>query len=210
MAVAEAAVPHFEMGRVMKRSFSVIAHNIGTFAALSLIPGIPLAAFFYIAVSTPRNAAGTREPSDAATVLILLAFVAYIIAAYVLQAAVMHSTVAFLNGRRAALSNCISTGVSQIVSLFLIALLTGIGIMIGMVLLIAPGIILAVAWLVAVPARVVERTGVIDSMSRSRTLTRGHRWPIFGLWVAFGLLQVLIFVLITIVVGIGVRATIGT
>ena len=44
MAVMQADVPRFEMGRVVKRTFGVIGHNVGTFALLSLIPGIPLAA----------------------------------------------------------------------------------------------------------------------------------------------------------------------
>ena len=35
-------------------------------------------------------------------------------------------------------------------------------------------------WWVAVPAAVVERTGVSESLRRSGELTRGYRWKVFG------------------------------
>ena len=36
-------------------------------------------------------------------------------------------------------------------------------------------------WFVATPACVVEQLGPFRSMGRSRELTKGHRWKIFGL-----------------------------
>jgi len=42
---------------------------------------------------------------------------------------------------------------------------------------------------VVVPARVVEHTDILRSFSRSNELVRGHSWPIFGLLIAFFLLQ---------------------
>ena len=50
---------------------------------------------------------------------------------------------------------------------------------------IVPGLMLAVAWMVAVPAQVVEHTGVFGAIGRSAELTRGHRWAIFGLLVIY-------------------------
>jgi hypothetical protein len=47
-------------------------------------------------------------------------------------------------------------------------------------LLIVPGFMLLVAWSMAVPARVAEQTGITESFGRSRELTAGYRWPIFG------------------------------
>jgi hypothetical protein len=54
-------------------------------------------------------------------------------------------------------------------------------------LLIVPGLILMVIWSVAVPAKVVEKIGVFDAFTRSRDLTRGRRWPIFGLFVLYAI-----------------------
>ena len=49
------------------------------------------------------------------------------------------------------------------------------------VALVAPGLFLITVWWVAVPATVVERTGVVASLGRSFELTRGHRWQVFGI-----------------------------
>jgi hypothetical protein len=76
--------------------------------------------------------------------------------------------------------------------MFLIGLLMVLGIFAGTLLLIVPGMILVMMWSVAIPACVVERTGVFGAFSRSRELTRGHRWAIFGLYIAFILFMIVI------------------
>jgi hypothetical protein len=54
-------------------------------------------------------------------------------------------------------------------------------VILAFVLLIIPLIILYLMWFVATPACVLERLGTFGSMGRSRALTKGHRWRIFGL-----------------------------
>lgn len=44
-----------------------------------------------------------------------------------------------------------------------------------------PLVILLVMWSVAMPVCVVERLGALRSLRRSRELTKGHRWRMFGL-----------------------------
>ena len=51
----------------------------------------------------------------------------------------------------------------------------------GFGLLIIPGLILYTIWFVALPACVVEPLGPWSSLRRSRELTKGHRWKLFGL-----------------------------
>jgi hypothetical protein len=46
-----------------------------------------------------------------------------------------------------------------------------------------PGVILYVMWAVASPVLVAERTGVVGAFGRSRFLTRGARWKVFGVSV---------------------------
>jgi hypothetical protein len=50
-------------------------------------------------------------------------------------------------------------------------------------LLSAPLWMLGTIWFVATPACVLERLGVFQSLGRSRTLTQGHRWRIFGIFL---------------------------
>lgn len=67
-----------------------------------------------------------------------------------------------------------------------VGLTAGLGQAFGYLLLVVPGLILTTMWLAAVPAEIVERKG-FSALNRSAELTRGHRWVIFGLLVAFGL-----------------------
>jgi hypothetical protein len=66
------------------------------------------------------------------------------------------------------------------------AIFWAIAIGIGWVLLFVPGVILMVMFWVYVPAIVVENAGVTECFGRSRALTRGHRWGIFGMFLLLG------------------------
>ncbi len=65
----------------------------------------------------------------------------------------------------------------------------GIGLLVALasglasIALLVPGIILWLGWSVAVPVLIQERLGVFGSMSRSRVLTKGSRWALFGLFL---------------------------
>ena len=61
-----------------------------------------------------------------------------------------------------------------------VGLCTGIAVILGYLLLIVPGVIVACMWYVSLPACIAERTGVFQSLSRSRLLTRGYRWRVLG------------------------------
>jgi uncharacterized membrane protein len=62
------------------------------------------------------------------------------------------------------------------------SILVGVGVAIGLFLLIVPGLILAMMWLFF-GFIIVEQptTGATDAIRRSAEITRGHRWPLFGL-----------------------------
>ena len=85
-------------------------------------------------------------------------------------------------------------------------------IVLGFALLIIPGLSLYTMWFVAVAACVVERTGAWTSMRRSRELTKGHRWKIFGVALLLILLSLVNRVLRLMLVSAGgeTLALIGT
>lgn len=60
----------------------------------------------------------------------------------------------------------------------------------GYCLFIVPGAILTAAWCLTFPVRIAERTGMIATLRRSAELTRGHRWPIFGLLLVWAAIYV--------------------
>jgi hypothetical protein len=107
------------------------------------------------------------------------------IAGFVLQAAIVHATVTDLNGRKVVVGDSLKVGLRNCLPLIGLAILMALALMLGFLLLFVPGVILLVMWSVAVPAKVVEKIGVTESFSRSSDLTRGRRWPVFGLLLIY-------------------------
>jgi hypothetical protein len=97
--------------------------------------------------------------------------------------------VSYLNGRAASLGACLTTGLRYCLPLIGLMLLMWLAVGFGFLLLIVPGAMMAVAWAVAIPALVVERTGVFGAFSRSADLTRGRRWAVFGLLLLYFILS---------------------
>lgn len=112
-----------------------------------------------------------------------LATIIQMVLSQLIAAAITHGSFQYLRGRTVGLGEALSRGLSLILPMLGVAILSGLAIGIGTVLLIVPGIIVAVMLWVAIPAAVVERPGVIASLQRSAELTKGHRWSVFGILV---------------------------
>src|SRR5689334_18144151 len=151
MSVAETTAPHFEIERVVRRTFSVIKNNLFVFALLSLLAAIPSAALTW---AEPATGASFFDVN--AIALTAAAWLVYVVSMFVLQAALVHGTIAELNGRRASFADCLSTGLKHFVPLLLIAIIYFFVVFCGLIFFVVPGLIVAVMLSVAVPVRVVE------------------------------------------------------
>ncbi len=193
MASSYAPVARFDFGRVVERTFSSIGRNFAVFSMLALLlagaPAIGTGGLFLLGSSAP--AAASTQPGSApqyvalGVALVGGVFLLAAFAGYVLQAAVVYGVITDLNGRRPTFGECFSTGVRHAFWLLLLAIVATLAKFAGYILFVVPGLMMAAAWIVAAPAQVVERTGVFGSLGRSAELTRGKRWPIFGLMVVF-------------------------
>ena len=173
----------FDIGKVIERTFGVVGANFPTLFGLALVlAALPQAV---AALALSPSAAGAPNLSP----LWALGSLVAVVASFVLQAAVVHASVVDLNGGKASFGDSLRVGMSNFLPVLGISILMTIGIAFGMILLIVPGVMMAVAWSVAVPAQVVEKTGVFQSFSRSAELTRGSRWAIFGLFFVYLLLD---------------------
>jgi hypothetical protein len=202
MAIAETAAPRFGMGRVVKRTFSAIGKNFGAFVLLSIVPGLAFAAASVAGGQFRADLAAAQFPDVEAILWFAFWGLIYFAGAILVQGGVIHGVMASISGKRASVGDCLSTALKHAVPLFLIALLTTLGFVAGLVLLIVPGVILAVMWTVAGPACVVEHAGMWQAFKRSTDLTRGYRWPIFGLFVASFVLIIVIDLITSLLVGI--------
>jgi uncharacterized membrane protein len=179
------------VGRVISRGFSVITDNPVTVVGLSLLlGGIPTVAFSYYQQSL---ISGDMDPDQA----VGFAFVALgssivsVIFQAVVQGALVRATIAHANGRRAGIGESVTEGLLALLPLIGLSIIMAIGITLGFVLLIIPGIMLYVVWSVATPALVAEGIGVFDALQRSRDLTRGARWQVFGVILILGVVSVI-------------------
>ena len=98
-------------------------------------------------------------------------------------AALIYGVFQQLRGSHASMLDCVSMGLKRLILAVMVALVAGICIGFGVLLLIVPGLILLCMFYVAIPAAVIERTGVFESLKRSKDLTHGYKGTIFMIWL---------------------------
>ena len=89
-----------------------------------------------------------------------------------------------------------------------LSLVAGIAIAVGLVIFIVPGAYLMTIWSVAVPAAVLEKRGVFESLGRSRALVRGYGWTVFGVIVVTFAVNIAASIVLAIVLS-GLSSGIG-
>ena len=170
----------FELGRVVGQTFAVLGRNFLVFFPLALVlVGIPQFGSIYAS----GLMIGTDAPDLLATVGITIAGVVFPI---LLQGALIRGVVDDLRGDKVRIGAMVGDAFRAAVSLFVVAILMGLGLTLGFMLLIIPGLFLAVRWAVAAPAAVVERVAPTSALGRSADLSRGNRWSVFGLVLIWG------------------------
>lgn len=181
----------FDMGRVVSNAFGVIGRNIVLFFGLTLLLStLPTLLLQFLA--------GAPDPANLTRMYVVLGITTLVstIGSYILTAALSYAAVTDLNNDRPTFGKALGVGLRYAIPLLLLAIISLIGIYAGLILLLVPGIILGVMWSVAAPAMVTERLGVMASLGRSRALTKGSRWRIFGL-LTVGLIILLVPLLVT-------------
>ncbi len=183
----EAGAAHFSAGEVLRLTFSMFAKNPLLYLVLAFLAEAPkiLAALFMKAHTA--NLLGT-----AGGLLLSIIF----------TGAIAYGVYKGLIGERTGIGEAVSRGLSRYFSLIGLSLLFGIlmtflvlvAVLVGWVSRWA-GMIGAVlvslhyvcVFAVATPACVVEKLNPVKSLERSAALTKGCRWPVFGLLIVNGI-----------------------
>lgn len=191
------------IGRVLGRAFGTIGGNPATTIGIAFLFGaLPQTLVKLIAAPLRASAVGQANVLAGSVLtigsaLLSLAFYA------IVQGSLVRATVDHDEGRKAGLGESMMAGLRVAIPLILMALLSGIGIMLGMVLIVVPGIILYLMWLVASSALVDERLGVFGALARSRYLTKGYRWQILGLVLLIGVVTLIVSIVATMLLVAG-------
>ncbi|TGQ08657.1 MULTISPECIES: hypothetical protein [unclassified Mesorhizobium] len=209
----------FEIGRVFGNTFGVITRNIGLCVGLALLfSGLPaflirlwtqpqLEAVLHGDPATMADPSAMWRNSYVSMIGGLVAFVCSLL----LQSALVRATIEDLNGKRPTFGDCVQIAVRFLLPTLAIGLLVYFGSILAMIALIVPGVIVWLGWSMSVPALIQERRGVFGSMSRSRVLTKGSRWSLFGLFLILIIIAMIIQwgMLMVLVLFGGIIAEIG-
>ena len=176
LPVGRFAEREFNAGRVFNSSFIIFARNILPFSLVTLVASLP-----NLLILWPRSA-----PVDpvvmAGRLLVGVALIMLLNA--VTQSVVLYAAFDDMRGRPVNMIESIRIGLGRFFPVLGLAISIVVLLGLSAIALLVPALILMMVWAVAMPACVVERLGPIESMRRSGRLTKGHRWKIFGLWMA--------------------------
>jgi len=234
-SVASSGLERFSIGRVFSNTFSVIGRSFGPLAIIvGLFSTLPSLIYNYwnfsrLAGMTGGGGVAGMERSAIAgygAISVIAGLVIFMLA-LLAQAALVRATVEDMNGKRPAVGDCIqialrsllpalgigvlvflALGLSGFLMVMIAAFIPLIGWLIGLALLITAAIwVLSIS--VAVPVVVQEREGVFGSISRSRALTKGSRWSIFGLLLIIGIVAMVIQGGFSLLIGLAVASSGG-
>jgi hypothetical protein len=168
----------FRVGQVLSQTWRVFSRNFLPFIFVTGIASLP-------PLLVPQPVPGGPPPADPLQALgltLLAAFLAVVLNALA-QGIVLYGAFEVMRGRPINLGESAKIGLRRFFPIVGIAIIVSLLAGFGFLLLFFPGVMLYTMWFVATPACVVERAGVFRSMGRSRELTKGHRWRIFGLYL---------------------------
>jgi hypothetical protein len=173
-------VGSFELGRVVRRTLWLMRRRWAL--------GVTASAVLVGAASAAQQLGHARMASDLSTWVYWLGLIGSQIGHYLFVALMAGVAIGDLRGARRPVNETLSKWAMAIAPLCALGALATLGIFGAYLLVIIPGIMLSLSWSVAAPVLMIERRRVIESLRRSRDLTSGYRWKIFGLFLAYGLL----------------------
>jgi len=178
-----APTAEFRVGRVLGRSFDILFQDFIKFFVIALLAAAPYAV---IALTGPvRYTFGIPVQSHVGTsagTFLVTTFLSIFLYA-ISQAATLYGAFQDMRGRRFELGGAFGRAFARFFPLLGLVIVWGIAVGLGSILLIVPGLMLLAAFYVALPACIVEGLGPLKSLSRSRSLTKGHRWRVFGIYL---------------------------
>lgn len=189
------------VGRVFQRAIDAVRINPVVIIGLGLLVGaIPSLLLSLLSVSLGLGVSASPATFSFSRLFGFLFFsvVIVVVVSSFVQAAITRATVSASEGRKATFGECLSAAARVFLPLVAMAILSGLAMMLGAFLFVIPGIILFLMWSVASPAMVIERGGIIGSLTRSAELTKGSRWKILAMF----LVLIVAYWLLSLVVGV--------
>lgn len=179
------AIPEFSMAKVWEMGWKIFRQNPIIYVAIVLaefLLGMGIASV----LSLPFSPSALHGAKVFALVLALACTFALVALGHALVALLVYQKFNHIPG---TLPASLQRVASRAPALLITGLFVGVAVCAGFVLLIIPAFIAITVYSVAAASCVVEGTNPAASLNRSAGLTRGHRWPVFGLIISFGVVS---------------------
>jgi hypothetical protein len=118
----------------------------------------------------------------------LLAVPVAIVCGTIANGAMTYGVVQDLRGAPVSIGEAVTIAARRFLPMLGVAIASGVLTSLGFILFIVPGFMVMCMYFVVAPVCVAEKAGVRASLSRSRFLTKGHRWQIFGAYILIAIL----------------------
>jgi hypothetical protein len=147
--MATAAAPQddrssISIGRILSRAFGTLGSNpVATLGIALLFSALPSMLIIYAIASWGIEPFRVLGPTATIAVAIFSLLV-FILLSMITQGALVRATVAYSQGGKASLAESAMAGLTVMLPLFLLGLLSALGFLLGLILLVVPGVILYV------------------------------------------------------------------
>ena len=176
--------------KLFKDSLSIVGANFVLFLSILLIPII---VSFFTALFAPIPATGVMVTYESVIYIILM--VIYVIISILMSVALILA----INDNSLTAKGAYTRAMSYFWKYVGLSLLMTIILMVGFMLLIIPGIILSVWFAFATYILILENSGIVDSLKRSREYVRGKWWGVFGRLIVMSILIALLAMAISMI-----------
>lgn len=185
------AVPmgRFEVSGVFRRTISGISAHWKVLLAVGMGVGIISSVIGGVSMATalqsydPRNA-GTLFSIFGSPLYWLAAIGSMLLSAFSMSA-MLGTLLKSSSESNTDFATAFASGIRDVLPMIGLTILWWLGLIVGYILIIIPSLILLAMWSVSAPVLIAERSGVIGAFGRSRALTKGIRWPVFGALLLF-------------------------
>lgn len=194
----------FRVGRVLSKSLTILMGNFPKYILFGAVIALPNLISGFIGSNTARTEQPV-SPDQVFTTAVIVGGIVFaliwLVVFSVSQSAMIYGAFQDVRGRPFDIGASVRRGLSRFLPVIGAAICAGVLIGIGFFLLAVPGFMLLTMFFVIIPVCVVEGLGPLQSLGRSRQLTKGFRWRIFAIYLIPGLI---------IGMGGGVLAYLGT
>ncbi len=175
----------FSVGGVLSSSFSLIKNNFAFFGTALLLSVVAtfLYNMLYLQLMGVNDLQSLQVSPDFSFGSIITMLVVYLIGISLYSIMVLDGSLTLMKGQETNFSDHMANGFKLLIPMLGLGIFYTSYMIFGFIILIIPGLIIMVTYYICYAVKVSEGIGVFASMTRSKELTKGHRWGIFALFL---------------------------